>query len=388
MTTFAIIGNPIGSNVFIVNDSMKGRCLESLKSYKTGDIIFEEEALVFASYQDEVETQINYDILLKAFGQSKCECIDDYHEELANLDSIQSLDTARSFLQLIAFACIDDNTSKPNDWKMPLLSQLGGSNLPKCKKDIKTFRLLFPSLIPKKITDDQAALYLGILNNNQIELENYGGSGLFAVTSILEHNCTPNCSFSTYNNHLYLTAITNINPTDRLSIDYKNYYYSPTTERIDSLLETYNFICNCHTCCNFDRKRAFICPTCKSNDLEIFVCPIGRNDISPWSPCTSCHYQLNLEQQQEYVNKELSYLENNPTTEEEIIAILSEGIIHSTHYLIYQSYDELSMNFIENARKSNLIENYQKAIRITQKVVQLMLDTTVLPPIHHKKLLY
>jgi hypothetical protein len=38
---------------------------------------------------------------------------------------------------------------------------------------------------------------LGILNNNQMELERYGGTGLFLNGCLCEHSCLPNCSYST-----------------------------------------------------------------------------------------------------------------------------------------------------------------------------------------------
>ena len=63
-----------------------------------------------------------------------------------------------------------------------------------------------------------------------MELEDYGGSGLFVGTAILEHSCDFNCSYTTSDNKLFLTATRAIRPGARLSIDYGNYFYDPTLQ--------------------------------------------------------------------------------------------------------------------------------------------------------------
>lgn len=56
----------------------------------------------------------------------------------------------------------------------------------------------------------------GVLRNNQMELDQYGGSALFPAAAIVEHNCNPNCSFSTASeddstHSVVMTALTHIN---------------------------------------------------------------------------------------------------------------------------------------------------------------------------------
>jgi hypothetical protein len=53
----------------------------------------------------------------------------------------------------------------------------------------------------------QAGRLLGVLNNNQMELESLGGSGLFPATAVVEHSCAPTCSFTTAGARLYLACV-------------------------------------------------------------------------------------------------------------------------------------------------------------------------------------
>ena len=48
-----------------------------------------------------------------------------------------------------------------------------------------------------------------MLNNNQVSWRT-GGSGLFVGTAIIEHSCDFNCSYTTKNNKLYMTATKDI----------------------------------------------------------------------------------------------------------------------------------------------------------------------------------
>jgi hypothetical protein len=156
--------------------------------------------------------------------------------------------------------------------KLHLLDLLTAANISSCVADVKQFRKSFPKAIPKTISHEVAGRLLGILNTNQLELEEYGGSGLFVATAIAEHSCDPNSSFTTSGNKLYLAAIRDISPGGNVSIDYGNNFYSPTAERISSLRESYGFTCSCSVCVGPDRKRGFICPTC--GDKGLFF-PLG-----------------------------------------------------------------------------------------------------------------
>ena len=105
--------------------------------------------------------------------------------------------------------------------KLSLLQDLTpGVYLDECIEDVKTFRDSYPKTLPLSLSNEDCARCLGLLNTNQVELEDFGGSGLFVGTAILEHSCDFNCSYTTSQNLLFLTATRTIRPGARLSIDY------------------------------------------------------------------------------------------------------------------------------------------------------------------------
>lgn len=265
-----------GSSIRIVDDLYKGRCLESQRNYSVGEILFVEDALVYASFHErdsDISMIDNLELLQRVFSPSVMSNLAKYELEFENLDSFQSLDTVRCWFQLIAIISLNKSKSYPIDiipdyhQRIEFLLKLS-TNLTNCNKyiqDIKKIRKKYPKIIPTNFSHEELANLLGILNNNQHELEHYEGAGLFVCSAIMEHSCFPNCSFSTYRTQLIVTAINNIKAGERISIDYKNNYYSPNAERIESLLSSYGFTCSCESCVGPDRKRSFICPSCQSS---------------------------------------------------------------------------------------------------------------------------
>lgn len=412
------------SEFTIVQDSFKGRCLQTNKSHEIGDIILEEEALVSASYL-ECSKRDMPEILLKAFGKVQFKQLDVYEEELAAMDQIQSLDTARCFLQLIALSLLKEQGSNPSEsipdfvLKMNLLSQLSVSSQSSHLENVecvRQFRSIHPKLIPKKFSNEQAGKLLGVLRTNQHELEQLRGSGLFVTAAIMEHDCFPSCSFSTHSNRIYITAIKQLHPGDRLSIDYGNNYYSPTAERIEYLRETYGFTCTCITCTGPDRKRAFhcnSCPPCEGNGFDkSYICPIGYiNDAelantslpinpNPWSSCITCGLKSDDSYIQACMDRESHYISNPPTTIAELNTLLQEHTIHPTHYIVFLAYDEISVALSTQAKSapgnSNLLEAsknllepsrsffYKNALE-AMATLGALLDCSVMPPVHHEK---
>lgn len=128
----------------------------------------------------------------KAYPKAVLKSLNDLIEELARLDSVQSVDTAKNLLQLIAlfvlrkrneitavseFAEVADD--REISLKMHYLDHLTAANREKCTSDVALFRKAYPKVIPKIVTDEDAGHMLGLLNTNQLELEELGGSGLF-----------------------------------------------------------------------------------------------------------------------------------------------------------------------------------------------------------------
>ena len=295
------------SGLVIVNDNDKGRCYEALRDYNIGDVIYTEQALVYGTYNDDYDDdddidEVNISILMEAYSKRIKNFKDNVRsilDEICSLEKVQSLDTARCFLQLLGLIQLL-NEGKLTDQKMistlELLSSMTACNVDECLQDIRNLKKAFPKLIHSSISDSEASRYLAILNTNQLELEQFGGSGLFVATSVFEHSCDCNCSYTTHENTLYMTAIKEIKKGERVSIDYGNNYYHCTTERQQGLYETYRFICNCQKCLGPDRSRPFKCTDCKN----CFFYPIGgvtNENISPsdFTPCLMCNKQQEIE---------------------------------------------------------------------------------------------
>lgn len=384
----------------VVQDEKKGRCLESVRPFNVGDIIFEEDALVFAksSFRDEGDSSHHEleEILLRAYGKSHIKMMDQYHEELANFDQIQCLDTARCLLQLVALHILQMKSSYPVDQipdcsnKMNMLMQLGVSSVEANAENIsavRQFRSLYPKLIPKTISDSIVGKFLGILKTNQHELEDIEGSGLFVLAAIMEHNCNPNCSFTTHNNHMFVTAIKPIKPNERLSIDYSNDFYSPTAHRREYLQETYGFQCDCSMCLGPDRKRSFVCPECPSKLEDSIIFPIGNDDSKfNWSVCSICGYKGAPEYLQHCLDRESYYLGAPPLLEADVDSIIAEGILEKSHYLLFAALDEVAVKLSVSARRACNKAAYLSAIKIQQRVISI-LNSSVMPNLHHEKVL-
>ena len=155
-----------------------------------------------------------------------------------------------------------------------------------------------------------------------MELESLGGSGLFPTAAILEHSCAPTCSFTTEGSHLFLTCIRPLKRGQRLSIDYGNLHYRPTSERRAFTLEKYGFPCTCERCVGQpDYTRAFRCPSrACAGKVKAVVFPRPPTSSTPvalgeaaggagnssaaevggslttWTACPNCHQSPSAEQ--------------------------------------------------------------------------------------------
>lgn len=170
-----------------------GRCFVSQRFYKTGEVLFTEKALVWASFAEEERLEKTVRKLYeKAFSKASLNDIDHLLDELTRLESVQSLDTAKNLLQLVALtvlrqhneiAAISDFAEVAGDeeisLKMHYLDSLTAANIELCIADIVSFRKAYPKVIPKSVSNENAGRLLGVLNTNQLELEQLGGSGLF-----------------------------------------------------------------------------------------------------------------------------------------------------------------------------------------------------------------
>jgi hypothetical protein len=197
-----------------------------------------------------------------------------------------------------------------------------------------------------------------------------------------------------------MTAVKDIAVGDRISIDYGNNFYHPTADRVESLEESYSFLCRCTLCLGPDRKRAFLCSKC----LNGIVHPIGMGEEdSTFSNCGSCGSSADLKYRKLCLEREERYKNEPPQSLGSIREICAvEKVLHESHYLIFWASDDLAMLLAEKARKQGstiggkgkvtgdaLIESrqcYREALEAMGETVRLL--EQMLPPVHHEKVIY
>ena len=197
-----------------------------------------------------------------------------------------------------------------------------------------------------------------------------------------------------------MTAIRDIAPGERISIDYGNNFYHPTADRVESLQDSYSFVCKCPMCLGPDRKRSFICRNCQNG----IICPIGMclnvEDNNSFSPCQSCGTSADLTYRQLCLAKEEQYKKDTPLTTEQIRNVIGvEKILHESHYLIFWASDDLAMLLASKARREGAFagtlagdaaiksrQSYREALTAMGETVRLLEMT--LPPVHHEKVMY
>lgn len=449
------------SSVSIVQDAAKGRCLVARRAFSVGEPLYTETAFVIASCKDLPQHQC-FNYAFQAFKPRELEALQEMTFFLADLSRVGSVDTARNLLELLALyrlrAANELEQSGDMAEKFALFGDLTAANLDECVSNMRQFRRRYPTMVPKSVTDAAAGALLGILNTNQVEVESeLCGSGLFVGTAVAEHDCSPNASYSTAGSELTMTAIRPIAPGERVSIDYGNYYYDCTPERIASLYESYNFICTCHTCVAApDRKRAFVCRRCCQNPATTqysllspapdgvpfdychgVVTPVGctaqlgtASDgattlvVNPlrWV-CGTCGSQSAAEEVARFEAAEawaqaLRHGEGEgegssssasgaatdtmdegdddnedeesppPLTFAQLQQIVSAGVLHPSHHIVFWSLADLSMQEVEQSRTAGT-----DAARLQQEALHYMLLLSryvelFLPAVHHEKMVH
>ena len=396
-------GLTVNAGLEIVLDLDKGRCLQTTRALVPGELVYQEEALVWAEFVEECETRVNEGLLLRAYGKKVMSTIDELEEELAAFESVQSLDTARSFFQLLAMVVLKDELQDKDEQlgrRIRLALELtGGAKVRECTETCRSFRELHRNVIPKAISTEECGLLLARLNTNQVELEELGGSGLFPNTAILEHNCNFNCSFTTNGSTLFLTATRHIPANSRLSLDYLNGFYMPTPQRREELLSSYGFHCNCELCEAPDCKRVFILPAGSGCG-----CAGGRAFASPTSPpsglalalvCTSCGSAVNNSALAEACEeRERALLLSPPTSFAELEETLQqEHLLHRDHYVFFDAQAELSLQAADSARSHRggpQSPEAQQLFRSALSAVQACRAqmSATLPAVHHEKVIF
>lgn len=126
----------------IVLDPVKGRCLAARVAIPAGTIVFEEPAAVFASAADG-DQDFNRD-LLAGFGDAHPLALmfEQLADSMADLDRVESLNTARNWLQLVALTLTPDPGLA--HVVKPLVLSLEAKNRDECLASVKEFRASAP----------------------------------------------------------------------------------------------------------------------------------------------------------------------------------------------------------------------------------------------------
>jgi hypothetical protein len=406
----------------IVLDPSMGRCLVASVDLQPGEVIFSERAFIFATYDG--RNPFEAELIHHSFPRIIVDRLPDILDDLSNLPRVQSQDTAKNFILLLAlmklrwlssqadngnhsavlmkyFHHMGLSTSEQVHESFSLFDQLSGANMVECIADIRSIKQDYPKLIPTEIMSlEQAAKLLAIVTTNQLELEEVGGSGLFVYTAILQHDCAANCSYSSEGAQIFMTAIRPIEAGTRLSIDYLNGFYTPTSERIESLQETYGFRCVCSLCVGPDRKRAYRCQHCASG-LFYAIGSYAITDAAPEPTCTTCqqcHTLATPAHLQRCVEREQQVLLTAPTALDQYEQSCAEGLLHPTHYAYFAALDELYLRLSGEGRScffetfgagignDKALGCFAEALKVLRVCISLL--EQMLPQIHHEKVVY
>ncbi|KAJ0410790.1 hypothetical protein ATCC90586_001419 [Pythium insidiosum] len=395
--------------VRIEEDPVKGKVVFAERAFAAGEVIFSEQAFVYATWStaicDGCEEEKNQEDDEDA-EPAECHCTrtgapkemyskaltadptlrNETVEALSEMEGIAEVDRARCILKCLGMFERDPASLQP-------VLDLTCANMERCLEEAKQIREELPAIIPEGFTDEQLAKLIGALNTNSHELENLGGSGLFLSACRMEHNCKPNCSFTTYDSELWMTAIRPIAAGEALSIDYGNFFYRPTEERMSTLQESYGFICSCDGCVvEPDECRAFKCKGCTDGVVLPFPVKPAEPLTDPeqlkveWK-CKACGHKPSENECTEFEEVEAALLENGmPETLEEMDEFLQTSPMHERHYLPFWALDAIGCEAAALNAYVDDEDHRDELAKVWQRLIKFMNVTVPYP--HHEKTIY
>ncbi|POM58046.1 LOW QUALITY PROTEIN: Hypothetical protein PHPALM_37362 [Phytophthora palmivora] len=398
--------------VRVAQDPIKGKVVFSERAFQPGQVIFSEQAFVAAPWSTDLcggceELRSAATIASRVHSRHRCHCERTgapkimYSPRLQDnvgrrnvvvsimktIDGIEEVDRARSILKCLAMYERDSHA-------LDEVLGLTCAGQQRATDAALQLRRQLPDIFPAGFTDQQMATLIGVLNTNSHELENLGGSGLFLSACRMEHNCFPNCSFTTFDSTLWMTAIRPIAQGDALSIDYGNFFYRPTPERQESLLESYGFVCTCEACISRpDPTRAVRCQSGNCQDGVMMPWPVrGSNGIGPdqlqleWR-CQMCGKVANAAEQTRILTAEQELLENGfPESLDEIDAVVRRGVLHERHYLLFWALDNIGCEAAATTAFQAEAQHRHALAQIWERIITYM--NVVVPTAHHEKTIY
>uniref|UniRef100_A0AAV1UG49 SET domain-containing protein n=1 Tax=Peronospora matthiolae TaxID=2874970 RepID=A0AAV1UG49_9STRA len=208
----------------------------------------------------------------------------------------------------------------------------------------------------------------------------------------------PNCSFTTFDSTLWMTAIRSIVPGDALSIDYGNFFYRPTSERQESLLDSYGFICTCEACVTMaDPTRAVRCLSAICLEGIMLPCPV-RNTVASncigldqlrfeWR-CQACGKIADAAECTRILAAEQELIENGfPQSLDEVDAVVRRSVLHERHYLLFWALDTIGCEATGPTTFQVEAESSRRELaEVWERIVAYM--NVVVPTAHHEKIIY
>jgi len=312
---------------------------------------------------------------------------------MKTMDGIEEVDRARCILKCLAMFERDAHA-------LDEVLSLACAGHQRATSAAMQLRRQLPDIFPAGFSDAQMATLIGVLNTNSHELENLGGSGLFLSACRMEHSCVPNCSFTTFDSTLWMTAIRPIAPGDALSIDYGNFFYRPTPERQQSLMESYGFVCSCEACVSMpDTTRAVRCLSGNCPQGVMLPCPvqtnvasssIGPNQLQFEWRCQTCSKVADATEHTRILAAEQELLENGfPEALDEVDAVVRRGVLHERHYLLFWALDNIGCEAAASTTyqaEANMAQHRRALALVWERIIAYM--NVVVPAAHHEKTIY
>ncbi|KAE9027829.1 hypothetical protein PF011_g1847 [Phytophthora fragariae] len=404
--------------VRVAQNPVKGKVVFSERAFQPGQVIFSEQAFVAAPWSTDLcggceELRSAATGAPSSDSRHRCHCERSgapkimYPPRLQDnvgrrnvvvsimqtIDGIEEVDRARCILKCLAMYERDARS----------LDQVLGLTCAGQQRAMSAalqLRRQLPDVFPAGFSDQQMATLIGVLNTNSHELENLGGSGLFLSACRMEHSCVPNCSFTTFDSTLWMTAIRPIAPGDALSIDYGNFFYRPTPERQQSLLESYGFVCTCEACVSMpDPTRAVRCLSGNCPQGIMLPCPvrtnvpsssIGPNQLQFEWRCQTCGKIADAAEHTRILAAEQELMENGfPESLEEVDAVVRRGVLHERHYLLFWALDNIGCEAAATTAfqaEAQMAQHRRALAQVWERIIAFM--NVVVPTAHHEKTIY
>ncbi|RQM11696.1 hypothetical protein DD237_004291 [Peronospora effusa] len=404
--------------VRVAHDPVKGKVVYSERNFQPGHVIFSEQAFVAASWStdlcggcEELRSAATVASSNASTGsRHRCHCERTgvskimYSPRLQDnvgrrnvvvnimktIDGIEEVDRARCILKCLAIYERDANALN----EVMGLTCVGQQRATNAAVQL---RRQLPDIFPTGFSDKQMATLIGVLNTNSHELENLGGSGLFLSACRMEHNCMPNCSFTTFDSTLWMTAIRPIALGDALSIDYGNFFYRPTPERQESLLASYGFMCKCEACMVMpDPTRAVRCLSGNCSKGIMLPCPVQTSSSIEQSHlqfewhCQTCGKIADAEENTRILAAEQKLMEDGfPESLDEVDAIVHCNVLHEHHYLLFWALDNIGCEAAATTSfqvEVQVAKHRRMLAQVWERIIACM--NVVVPTAHHEKTIY